>query len=392
MKRMTGQMTIVALLAGCAPQVISGAGGGGAGGSSSRSSSTASTTSSATTSTSTSSSSVTTTTSSTGGGCPCAADELCDTGGRCITVLAAGQQYPGALALDATSVYWLGGSTSNPGGGVFADGVVMKCAVGGCNQQPTTLAKGQASPSGLAVDATSVYWANTGINGFGTDGALMKCAVGGCGQTPAVVLAGGIGPDTIAVDATRLYWTITGNGVGSVWSCPLGGCVPTKITDTVGLPGIDAVSATTLLWTTSPGGGGHGLWACAPGACMPSALFSSASSPPGAAAMDATNVYFTSGASLARCALAGCNNLPTTIDVGGNAPSAVATDGVNVYFTTTPMGPGGAVLKCAVGGCNGQPTTIAALPGISTPGSLAVDATRVYWTDLNLGLVLAAPR
>jgi hypothetical protein len=180
--------------------------------------------------------------------------------------------------------------------------------------------------------------------------------------------------------------------VGSVWSCPLGGCAPTKITDTVGLPWLDAVTATTLLWTTGTGGGGNVLWACSTGACTPAALVSNASNPPGAAAMDVTNVYFAQASSLASCPLAGCNDMPTVIAVGGDAPIAVATDGVNAYFTTTPMGPGGAVLKCAVGGCNGQPTTIASLAGVSTPVSLAVDATYVYWTDLNLGMVLKAPK
>ena len=47
-------------------------------------------------------------------------------------------------------------------------------------------------------------------------------------------------------------------------------------------------------------------------------------------------------------------------------------------------------MKCPVGGCNGQPTIIAAMPGISSPGALALDATYVYWTDYNLGMVLRA--
>jgi hypothetical protein len=39
---------------------------------------------------------------------------------------------------------------------------------------PTTLTSGQPMPSGIAVDATSVYWANAGSSP--TDGAVMKTA------------------------------------------------------------------------------------------------------------------------------------------------------------------------------------------------------------------------
>jgi len=314
---------------------------------------------------------------------------VCDTGGRCITVLAANQQLPGPIALDATRVYWI---NESDGPTLGANGMVMSCAVGGCSQQPTVLASGQADPTSITVDATNVYWSNTGVDGYGTDGSLMKCAVGGCGQQPTTVLAGGIGPNTLAVDATNVYWTITGNGVGSLWSCPLGGCTPSKIAETVGLPYLQGVSATTLLWITSPGGGGHALSACSPGACTPAALFSSATAPPGFAAMDATSVYFTEGNSISACALGGCNNTPTPIAAGIDSLGAIATDGVSVYFTTTPMGPGGAVMKCPVSGCTGAPTTIAALAGISTPSAVAVDATYVYWTDLNLHMVLRAPK
>jgi hypothetical protein len=61
------------------------------------------------------------------------------------------------------------------------------------------LAVGQSSPFGIAVDATSVYWANNG------DGTLMKVAVGG-GKAVAIA-SGQSGPTGVAVDAAYVYWT-----------------------------------------------------------------------------------------------------------------------------------------------------------------------------------------
>ena len=69
------------------------------------------------------------------------------------TLLASGQANPGALAVDKTHVYWLNG-----GGGV-TPASVMRVPIGGGT--PTQLANAQ-SPSGIALDATSLYWSDSG--------------------------------------------------------------------------------------------------------------------------------------------------------------------------------------------------------------------------------------
>jgi sugar lactone lactonase YvrE len=75
-------------------------------------------------------------------------------GGGTPTTLASGQSSPFGLAVDATSVYWANH---------VASGKVMKVPISGGT--PTTLASGQSFPYGIAVDADSVYWANSNANG-----------------------------------------------------------------------------------------------------------------------------------------------------------------------------------------------------------------------------------
>ena len=74
------------------------------------------------------------------------------------TIFATNQGTTFGITADATNVYWTSAT----------QGTVMKCATGGCNQQPTLVASGQAGPAGIAVDATNIYWAN------GKGGTVVK--------------------------------------------------------------------------------------------------------------------------------------------------------------------------------------------------------------------------
>ena len=78
------------------------------------------------------------------------------------TVVQSRPAAPSVLTADATHAYWLEGN----------GGTVNRCDLPGCTNA-VTLADGQASPSDIVVDGTSVYWANFG-NAVGGGGAVMK--------------------------------------------------------------------------------------------------------------------------------------------------------------------------------------------------------------------------
>lgn len=114
-------------------------------------------------------------------------------------ILAAGQSNPCGIAVDPSNVYWTN----------LGNGTVMKVPLGGGT--PIVLASGQDGPRRIAVDSTSVYWTNSGesVNTSG-DAAVMSVPIsGGSPVTLASIPYSALGPREafgIAVDATSVYW------------------------------------------------------------------------------------------------------------------------------------------------------------------------------------------
>ena len=77
------------------------------------------------------------------------------------------------IAVDAGNAYWTEtGDSVVAGRTVAGAGRVAKCATGGCNDSPTVIAAQQDGPTEIAVDAAHVYWAAYGIGAM--DGTLAS--------------------------------------------------------------------------------------------------------------------------------------------------------------------------------------------------------------------------
>jgi len=317
------------------------------------------------------------------GGCGIPCVGMC-TEGQCDITLASNQIDPFAIAVDATNVYW-----TNSGSGV-SDGAVMRCAITGCNNSPTTLASGQSFPQGIAVDATSVYWV---VFGSGlSNGTVMSVPVGG--GTPVTLASGQSQPLGIAalplplvpgMTATSVYWTNTAQNTttGTVMKLALGSGTTTTLASAQNFPYAIAMDATSVYWTDYGGPPSY-----IDGAVMKMPLgggavttLASGQNIPYRIAVDATSVYWTdeSSGTVMKVPLAG--GTPVTLAAGQNGPEGIAVDNTSVYWTN----PGGQTLmKVPLGG--GAPTTIATGTGTS---AIAVDATNVYWTTFDTVMKIA---
>ena len=176
----------------------------------------------------------------------CSATFGCATTG-CATsggpgVIASGQTKLGAIAADATNVYWADtgahvvrfcpqpscggpktfaqlGSTASPFD-VFTDGKTVyftdrtggslyACPSTGCGSTPTQLGANIDEPLLVVADATAVY-ATARAGGSAGKGAVVGCKLP-CATGMTTIAAGLKAPYGIALDATYVYWSEEGS-------------------------------------------------------------------------------------------------------------------------------------------------------------------------------------
>jgi hypothetical protein len=132
------------------------------------------------------------------------------------------------MVVDAAKVYW-----------TCANGQVMSLGLGG--GMPVALAQ-SGYGYGIAVDATSVYWASQYPTGAIV--SLQKSST-----TPVALVPGTAQPQGIAIDSSYIYWTSYVQS-GSVMKAPLAGGPTVVIASVQGYPSAIAVDANSVYWTT----------------------------------------------------------------------------------------------------------------------------------------------
>jgi hypothetical protein len=150
------------------------------------------------------------------------------------TVVLFNQQTPRAIAADTTNLYWnstvlqtvVEAPLASPSttrtllSGVVAlglasdgsnlywtaqNGSIMTVALGSLIGTPTAIATSQAAPYGIAVDATTLYWANS------SDGSIQSVAK--TGGSPRPIATGQAAPRAVAVDAVSVLWSTAGGAI-----------------------------------------------------------------------------------------------------------------------------------------------------------------------------------
>jgi hypothetical protein len=130
-------------------------------------------------------------------------------GGGAQRVLATLAASPGGVAVDSTYVYWTAGAAAGARSGSAASGSVLKTPIAGGTT--LTIASGQLNPRQIAVDATGVYWIDYGTVGVdctSSDGALWELVTGS--SVPTTLASSLHGPGSLALKGPDVYWGETG--------------------------------------------------------------------------------------------------------------------------------------------------------------------------------------
>jgi hypothetical protein len=178
------------------------------------------------------------------------------------------------------------------------EALVSVCPITGCATATRELWSAGYWPctTGIAVDDSGAYWATE-------DAQILRCTLAGCDNNPTQLMASSakqaVAVFDLAIDADFVYITDSNPiGYGMVLQCPKTGCADQPV---VLASGLDA---------------------------------------PFGVVSDGVDVYWMEDNQVRRCAVAGCDNAPTTV-AAGDRLTALALDERYVYVADGGTAPDG---------------------------------------------------
>jgi hypothetical protein len=321
------------------------------------------------------------------GGCNVVCNTTC-TGGVCpLFTPDAGGVPPNVgdnacLTIDSANVYWGTGA---------AAGSVWSVPIGGGT--PSLVIGSQAMPHPMASDGTNLFFGDQGGGATTCTGSIQSVPVGGATKVNPIA-SGQCYPLDVVVDATNVYWTNSGDG--SVWMSSKTTANPTNLVPAAGQGHAQylRVDATNVYFTDATAGvvkrvpitGGNGA----------TAVTTTGISAPGHLALDGTTIYFGSrgtsttapSSQILSVGIGATNAAPSPVVMGLASINGIQTDGTNIWFAeitnTVPYtGRSGEIHRVTVGGTGGA--LLASMQ--NGPNCIAVDATSVYWINTGGGII-----
>ncbi len=294
----------------------------------------------------------------------------CVAGACQVAILASNQNYPSAIALDATKVYF-----ANRNGGT-----INRVGKDGTNLEP--LVSNQSSPQAMTTDGTSIFWVNY------PNAQVMRATTTGAGPTPI-----GTAPSSfmIALGGGFVWWAnrdapyVKKNGVAAS-----GSGTEVSVSTGSGAEGDWIVAdAQYVFWTDSALGkifrAGINDAACDETSTCTAIV--PATTSPYALASDANNLYWAElGGTISIKKVAKTGGTVTILASNqGPTPQTLATDGIDVYWGIFGAN---VIRKVAVNAstpCDGTGCTFVA--DAAFPNAIAVDDKAVYWVSQTGGYV-----
>ncbi len=291
--------------------------------------------------------------------------------------------------------------TGGESGSQLGDGAVVDVrSMSDANMGPITIAAGQGKPTGIALSANLVYWADE------PNGTIVSCPKTGCVGAPAVVVASTPSPRGIALRGSTLFW-VTGAQPDSgspqaTKRCTLGACGAAQIVDmgimSGGPLGNVAIAADDHRVYVS---GGPQVITCPVDGCGDAGLtrLGVTAGPIFGVAVGPATLYLARPLrGVARCPLSGCSSIEDETSLAVvPGPFAMAVDSNNIYWSEYPYFVGAAppndaaIRTCPLAGCDVSSAKVLAT-GRAWPYAIAVDDSNVFYTDAGNGRVERTPK